>query len=289
MDAIILGGDHTKEELYVTKVKVKGNKYILKLKKKYMGEYVLEALLKSEYIDRVVIVTDKSKFKKNYKSKKKIIVVNQKGKITENFLEALEKIDYSSNKAILVLACDIPLITKDSVNLLIKEYKKYDSDIFIGLIPFKYFKGLLGLCVNNFQPVRIANNIIYCEKVNGLILKPKNIVTNNKLMHTAQIIYENRELESFRKQFQHTKFFPYIIKNYGLTGVLYAIYLYIVSRFLVNIGHNKSLYWLLPEKTDFEKKLSMKYKVNIGLVNDPSFSLDIDTESDRKGIEKILK
>ena len=71
MDAIIVGGDHTKEELYDTKEKVHGNKFSLNLNNKYMGEYVLDALVKSKYIDKVVIVTDKTKVTKKFKYKKK--------------------------------------------------------------------------------------------------------------------------------------------------------------------------------------------------------------------------
>lgn len=289
MDAIILGGDHVKSELYDTKEKVKGNKFSLLMKKKYMGLYVLDALQKSRYINNIVVVTDKTKVTKNFRYKKNVKFVQQVGSITQNFLEAIKQLNINKNNPILVIACDLPLLKIEAIDSLVKEYNKYNSDIFLALVPYENFKGLLGICVTNFQPIRVNNKIIYGEKVNGIIIKPKHLVNNKVLIDTTQLVYENRELESYRKQFRNLKFLPYILRKFGTFEVLVAVYLYLISRFLVALNHNRSLYWLLPEKEDFEKKISRKYKLNIGFVDYPEFSIDCDTEDDKKGIERILR
>lgn len=289
MDAIILGGDHIKSELYDTKEKVKGNKFSLNIKNKYMGVYVLEAIQNSKNINNIVVITDKSKLLKKFKYKKNVKFVQQVGSITHNFLEALKKLDINKNNPVLVIACDLPLLKKKAIDALVKEYNKYNSDIFLGLVPFENFKDLLGICVTNFQPIRVDNKLIYCEKVNGIIIKPKNLIKNKVLINTVQLIYENRELESLRKQIRNVVFIPSILRYFGVIEVLVAIYLYLISRVLVALGHNRSLYWLLPEKDIFEKKLSKRYyKVNFGFVDFPEFSIDCDTEDDKKGIERIL-
>ena len=289
MDAIILGGDHTNDELYDTKEKVKGNKFSLFLKNKCMGMYVLDSLLNSDYIDKVVVVTDTTKLKQGLRFKKNVIFVHQVGNLTQNFLEGVRALKLKDNVPILVLASDLPLLKGEAINDLVKEYYKYNSDIFLGLVPYENFKGLLGICVTNFQPIRVNKKLIYAEKVNGLIVKPKHIINNNKVIEIVQLIYENRELESVRRQLRNFKFFPYILKNFGIFGIIQATYLYLVSRFLVLLNKNRNFYWLLPEKENFENRLSKKYKVNIGFVNCPEFSIDCDTEEDKKNIERILR
>src|SRR3989338_3188376 len=288
MDATILGGDPIKSELYDTKEKVKGNKFSLFMKNRYMGVYVLDALQNSKFIDNIVVITDKTKLLKKFKYKKNVQFVQQVGSITENFLQAVKKLDVNKNNPVLVIACDLPLLKKEAIDSLVKEYNKYDSDIFLALVPYENFKEFLGICVTNFQPIRVNNKLIYGEKVNGIIIKPKYLVKNKTLINTVQLVYENRELESLRKQIRNLKFLPYIFKNFGIFEVLTAIYLYLISRVLVALNHNRSLYWLMPEKESFEKKISKKYKVNIGFVNYPEFSIDCDTEDDKRGIERIL-
>ena len=128
MDAIILGGDHTNEELYDTKEKVKGNKFSLFLKNKCMGMYVLDSLLNSDSIDKVVVVTDTTKLKQGLRFKKKVIFVHQVGNLTQNFLEGVRALNVKDNEPVLILASDLPLLKGEAINDLVKEYYKYNSD-----------------------------------------------------------------------------------------------------------------------------------------------------------------
>ena len=135
MDAIVTAGGIPlpEEPLYDA---TRGNpKALVDVAGKPMVQWVLDALSASSYIDNVIIVglTDKS----GLKCQKKMYFVSNQGKMVENLQAGAQKVLEVNDKAeyVLIAASDIPAITGEMVDWVVKTALEEKVDIVYNVIP----------------------------------------------------------------------------------------------------------------------------------------------------------
>lgn len=123
MDAIVLAGGEERT-----------NKAFYKIKDKYMIEYVVETLRKSDSIDRIAVVGPKDKIESSIGG---IIdnVIEGTGSIVSNVFLALEC--FPEAEKILLVTSDIPMITGEAIEDLITRCMEKDVDLCYSIVDKK--------------------------------------------------------------------------------------------------------------------------------------------------------
>lgn len=116
MNAIILAGSTGEEKL--------PDKALIKIKGKYMITYVIDALRQSGKIDKIAVVGDRNKL--NHLDDIDLII-DQGSSIVENVIKGIEP--FKNDKRVLILTCDIPMLTKDAVIDFIEQSESKDADL----------------------------------------------------------------------------------------------------------------------------------------------------------------
>ncbi|HAA64453.1 MAG TPA: molybdopterin-guanine dinucleotide biosynthesis protein A, partial [Thermoanaerobacter sp.] len=102
MNAIILAGSTKEDKL--------PDKAFIEIKGKYMISYVIEALRGCDKIDKIAVVGDPEKLKKVVGID---VIIEQADNIMDNVLKGVEL--FKNDKRVLILTCDIPMLTKEAV------------------------------------------------------------------------------------------------------------------------------------------------------------------------------
>ncbi len=121
MNAIILAGESKSGREEGLK-----NKALIKIKDKYMLEYVLDTLHRVQAIEKIVVVGDKKKLKDALGYKIDYILESENS-IVDNAMKALEL--FPNDKEIIILTCDIPMITVEAIEHFLLESKEYGADL----------------------------------------------------------------------------------------------------------------------------------------------------------------
>lgn len=127
MNAIILAGEK-KGEIKENELE---NKALLKIHGKYMIEYVLDSVKKVPQIQKVAIVGEKEQLKTALGDRADYIIQGTSS-IVENIMMALEIFD--EDEEILVLTCDIPLITPEALEHFIKSAREKNVDFCYSIV-----------------------------------------------------------------------------------------------------------------------------------------------------------
>lgn len=118
MNAVILAGSSKDEKL--------PDKAFIKINGKYMISYVIEALRGSGQIEKIAVVGDSKKLKE-----KQIegidIIVEQSGNIMDNVISGIQP--FINDRRILILTCDIPMLTKEAVSDFIAQSEATGADL----------------------------------------------------------------------------------------------------------------------------------------------------------------
>ncbi|MCK9217746.1 MAG: NTP transferase domain-containing protein [Firmicutes bacterium] len=121
MNAIVLAGEKLSAKENVLK-----NKALIKIKDKYMLEYVLDALHNVKAIDKIVVVGSKTKLEEALGDRIDYILEGTDS-IVDNAINALDL--FPCEKEALLMTCDIPMITVEAIEHFIMESKKSGADL----------------------------------------------------------------------------------------------------------------------------------------------------------------
>lgn len=128
MDVIVLAGEKKDSN---NNGEEKINKAFYKIKDKHMIEYVVETLRKSAKIGRIAVVGPKDKLQPVIGGIVDCIVEGTDS-IVSNVLMALEY--FPEEKEILIVASDIPLITKEAIEDFIERCRQKDVDLCYSIV-----------------------------------------------------------------------------------------------------------------------------------------------------------
>lgn len=126
MNAIVLAGEKKSDNANALE-----NKALLKIKKKYMVEYVLDTLHNVKCIEKIAVVGQKDKLSEAV-GHKADYVVEGTDSIVENIIKALKY--FPNEKEMLVLTCDIPMITVEAIEHFILESRESGADLCYSIV-----------------------------------------------------------------------------------------------------------------------------------------------------------
>lgn len=126
MNAIVLAGEKKSDNVNALE-----NKALLKIKNKYMVEHVLDALHNVKCIGKIAIVGQKDKLSEAV-GHKVDYVVEGTDSIVENIIKSLEH--FPGEKEMLVLTCDIPMITVEAIEHFILESRESGADLCYSIV-----------------------------------------------------------------------------------------------------------------------------------------------------------
>ena len=126
MNAIVLAGEKKSDNVNALE-----NKALLKIKNKYMVEHVLDALHNVKCIEKIAIVGQKDKLSEAV-GHKVDYVVEGTDSIVENIIKSLEH--FPGEKEMLVLTCDIPMITVEAIEHFILESRESGADLCYSIV-----------------------------------------------------------------------------------------------------------------------------------------------------------
>lgn len=120
VNAIILAGDSSGSP-----VKDVANKALIKIKGKYMVEYIIDSLKCSSCVDDIVVIGPKEL--KNAVGAMVTAVLESEGSILENTRKGIEFLGEMNH--IIVCTCDIPLVSCDAIEDFVKQCRDMNADI----------------------------------------------------------------------------------------------------------------------------------------------------------------
>ncbi|MDN5331028.1 MAG: hypothetical protein PWP45_253 [Tepidanaerobacteraceae bacterium] len=129
LKAFILAGSGKCDKF---KEKDESTKALIKINGREMISYILDALKKLDYIEKIVVVGPKEKLGpllKNYK----VDVVDEGAELIDNVMKGLEC--FSDEDEVLILNSDIPMITPEALDDFVKRAEKLDADFAYPIIP----------------------------------------------------------------------------------------------------------------------------------------------------------
>lgn len=118
MNAIILAGSSKEDKL--------PDKAFVEINGKYMISYVIEALRGCDKIDKIAVVGDADKLKeKNIQGID--MIIEQSDNIMDNVLKGVQP--FKNDRRVLILSCDIPMLTKEAVCDFIEKAEATGADL----------------------------------------------------------------------------------------------------------------------------------------------------------------
>ncbi len=129
MNAIILAGEKKAEKKGALK-----SKALLKIKDKYMLEYVLDALHGVKNIEKIAVVGEEERLREAMGHKIDYIMEGTDSMV-DNVINALKL--FPQDKEILVLSCDIPMITSEALEFFLFKAKESGADLCYSIVDKK--------------------------------------------------------------------------------------------------------------------------------------------------------
>jgi len=133
VDCLLLAGG---EESNLTLSENVKNKALVNICGLIMIRHILDVIISTRAIDRIVVVADIEEFSflKNYYNYKDIEIIQQKGNLIDNLLAGIYFL--KSKKSVLVCSSDIPFIAIKAINDLIqKSQGGHNYDVYYPVIP----------------------------------------------------------------------------------------------------------------------------------------------------------
>ncbi len=131
MDAIVLAGSNYKAKL--TEDSSVDNDALLTIGNKAMVEYVVEAISKSPFIHKVVVVGPEDKLGPLFSNNPKVILAPGGATVIQGVLSGLQKLN--REKHVLLASSDIPLLTTEAVDDFISEcLKNPEVELFYSIV-----------------------------------------------------------------------------------------------------------------------------------------------------------
>ena len=130
VDALVLSGGKTSEKITFSNAPVRG---LVEIKGKPMLDYIFVALKNTSSIDRIVLVIPSFVTAQNWGSRIEVVVGD--GSISQNIQVGLDRLD--SDKPVLTMAADIPLITPQAIEDFLARCEKKQAEIYYPIIPRK--------------------------------------------------------------------------------------------------------------------------------------------------------
>lgn len=129
LKALILAGSGKSNKL---KEKEESPKALIKINGREMILYIIDALQKLGYIEKIVVVGPEKKLRsvlKNYD----VDVVEEGDELIDNVMKGLEC--FSDEDEVLIITSDIPMITPEALDDFIKSAKELNADFAYPIIP----------------------------------------------------------------------------------------------------------------------------------------------------------
>ncbi|MDW7675281.1 MAG: NTP transferase domain-containing protein [Bacillota bacterium] len=132
MDALILAGSINNGKLRVCSDVE--NEALIPIGKKTMIEYVVDAIIQSPYIKKIVVVGPPEKMKPLFPNAKNLQFVPGGDTVIKGVINGLKEIN--SNDKLLIVTSDIPLITGAVIDSFIQECLKHEEkELFYPIVP----------------------------------------------------------------------------------------------------------------------------------------------------------
>ncbi|MBU2523279.1 MAG: NTP transferase domain-containing protein [Nanoarchaeota archaeon] len=240
-------------------------------------EYTLHSLFSSKNVEKIVVVGEKERLEnsldlkiKNYSSK--CHIVQQRGGLIENIIFGSSFLEKKGHA--LIISADSPLITSNSIDQFIEDCsnKKENFDFFFAITSRK--------------------NLYKYEKV---IYKPYFWMINDQ-REKGDIFKDKYDRSGFRVANMAFVDIEKKIKNRETIKMAYSL------RKLKDPFNLFKIFQLYKKETikyfsktlkmsEVEKAISASFETRFKLieVEDPNFSLDVDSEEDHKAIEFLQK
>ena len=231
------------------------NEAAIKIGKRYMIEYVVEALRKSIYIDRVVIAGPLGILTEIFdKPVGGITLVESGSTQIESFIKALDaaRIDKGCNERILIVTADIPLLTTTAIDDFISLCLRQNGEMYYPIVKKETNE--------NKYPGSVRT---YVQLKEGTFTGGNLILLNSGIVDKCIPVAE--KLVQFRKK-------PIRLASYIGLGVLIR---YILGRLSVK---------------DAEKKVSSLMGVHaVAIISSyAEIGIDVDKSSDLAVVKKYL-
>lgn len=126
MKALILAGSQGDSPLK----ELNDVKSLIKINGKEMILYVIDAIKELEFIDQIVVVGDKEKLEPVSRSVD--VIIEEGDSLTENVLKGAQY--FSDDEEILVLTCDIPMITSEAIQDFIDKTRLFKAEFYYPII-----------------------------------------------------------------------------------------------------------------------------------------------------------
>jgi adenosylcobinamide-phosphate guanylyltransferase len=137
-----------------SRMNFKGEKPLIKIKKRPMIRYVIEALQNSDNIHEIIIATSKyTPETDQYLKKNNMKTIMTDGK---DYIHDLNLIlsNFDPEDIILTITADLPLITPEIIDLVIDRYKRSSKPAMSVLITENFYKK------NDLKPTSVFNNLV---------------------------------------------------------------------------------------------------------------------------------
>ncbi len=111
-----------------------GSKPLITIGKRYMVDFVVEALQKLPYLQRIIIAGSPEALKKKYAEQSPQIELVNSGETTiESFMQAFRLVPEDAQQ-ILIATGDIPLLTPEAVNHFVESCRKLEGALFYPIV-----------------------------------------------------------------------------------------------------------------------------------------------------------
>lgn len=130
MKAIILAGSQGDSPLK----DINENKALIKIHDKEMVLYVVDALKKLDFIEKVALVGEQDKLMplKDHVD----VIIDGSDTMTQNILKGVNH--FSDEDFILILTSDIPMITSEAIRDFVEKARKLDGEFFYPIVKKEY-------------------------------------------------------------------------------------------------------------------------------------------------------
>lgn len=152
LDVVVLAGSVNSGPL--RECSEEANEAMIKIGSKPMIRYVVDALIKAQYIRKIVIVGP-NELKKLF-SEEFVEVIEATGTAVENLIRGLGFVDTSGK--VMIATCDIPLLTAKAVDDFIQTRCEPEVDLYYPIVPMELIhsrfpsikRTCVKLCEGNF-------------------------------------------------------------------------------------------------------------------------------------------
>lgn len=247
IDALVLAGSLNKGPLRTCSTA--RYEALIPIGKKPMVEYVVDALLGSSRINRIVVVGPENELKEKFCSNT-IRIVSPQGNIVDNVVKGLAHLPVA--RRVLVVTGDIPLINTRAIENFIDLCDNQDADLYYPIIP----REVLEMSYSSSKRTYVSLKDGVFTGGNVFILNPKVVL---------RCIPEGEKLIKARKS-------P--LKLCRIVGVMFLI------KFLL---HSVTLEEAQKKVSNL---LDIKGKVVISM--DPELGLDVDKPCDLELVNRKL-